>query len=497
MTIKYIDGKGQEGSLMNETQEAQASSKFQAPSSKEERARGNLRSLGSFGTADARPPEIHIRHWHDLGIEEVEPWGERVDGGTLMDELRDVMKGSVVLPMFAAETLALWVLHTYAFELRDVTAYLGISSPEKRCGKTTLLDVLGMLVNRPLPAANISPPALFRVIEEARPTLLIDEADTFLHGNDEMRGILNAGYTRKRAFVLRVGNQIKNYELRMQNEEEEEERRDASATVGGGSGLRRYSCWCPKAIASIGRLPETLMDRCIVINLHRKRADERVEKLSEEVARVLRRRCARFVRDQAEWITSHRPEIPSGLNDRAADIWSPLLTLADLGGAEWPHLARHVSVNLAVAEDGSTPIGALLADVMLSFLSAKANRRLSRELLADLKKLRDRPWRDGRKAKEIDELWLARQLRPYGVRPRMIWIGTVSGRGYEYRDLEPIFNRYITRAEVEALQEMVGGETGVQPPRPGFGPAETEFEIRTDENEKGSIWAPRWEEETG
>src|SRR5260370_1278685 len=91
-----------------------------------------------------------------------------------------------------------------AFELRDGGTYIGVESPEKRCGKTTLLSALSRLVRRPVVAANISPPAFFRVIEEARPTLLIDEADTFLHGNEEMRGILNAGYHKDTAYVLRV-----------------------------------------------------------------------------------------------------------------------------------------------------------------------------------------------------------------------------------------------------------------------------------------------------
>src|SRR5207245_6803084 len=107
----------------------------------------------------------------------------------------------------APEALAVWILHTYAFHLRDVTSYIGIESPEKRCGKTTLLTVLSELVNRPVVAANISSPAFFRVIEETRPTLLIDEGDTFLQGNDELRGILNAGYSRDTAYVLRAFSQ--------------------------------------------------------------------------------------------------------------------------------------------------------------------------------------------------------------------------------------------------------------------------------------------------
>src|SRR5882672_3594567 len=112
---------------------------------------------------------------------EVVPWPEPVDGNILLQELTRMLSRFVIPPAWAPETLALWTLHTYAFELRDVTAYLGIESPEKRCGKTTLLGVLSELVNRPVVAANISPPAFFRLIEETHPTLLIDEADTFLH----------------------------------------------------------------------------------------------------------------------------------------------------------------------------------------------------------------------------------------------------------------------------------------------------------------------------
>src|SRR5207253_1094825 len=97
--------------------------------------------------------------------------------------------------------------HTYVFQFRDVTTYIGIESPEKRCGKTTLLSVLSELVNRAVVSTNISPSAFFRVIEEASPTLLIDEGDTFLQGNDELRGILNSGYSRKTAFVVRVTNE--------------------------------------------------------------------------------------------------------------------------------------------------------------------------------------------------------------------------------------------------------------------------------------------------
>src|SRR6185369_13282247 len=119
-----------------------------------------------------------------------EPWPEPVDGKSLLDALCRALGRFVVLPRFAQEILALLTLHTYAFELRDITTYIGIESPEKRCGKTTLMTVLSELVNRPEAAANISSPAFFRTIEETHPTLLIDESDTHLKGNHQLRGIL-------------------------------------------------------------------------------------------------------------------------------------------------------------------------------------------------------------------------------------------------------------------------------------------------------------------
>jgi hypothetical protein len=160
---------------------------------------------GQQPRAAARSPSTYAPDSADW-LRETDPWPKPVDGAELLHQLTCTLQRFVVMPKWAPETVALWILHTYAFELRQVSTYLGVDSPEKRCGKTTLLTVLTELVNRPVVASNISPPALFRAIEEVRPTLLIDEADTLLSGNDEIRGILNAGYSRKTAFVLRVSH---------------------------------------------------------------------------------------------------------------------------------------------------------------------------------------------------------------------------------------------------------------------------------------------------
>src|SRR6266853_54018 len=109
----------------------------------------------------------YLNHFH-----QIEPWPEPVDGKLLLKEIAQRLRRFVVLPKWAAETLALWVLHTYAFLLRNVSTYVGIESPIHRCGKTTLMTLMSELVNRPEPAANISSAVLYRAIEELRPTLL-------------------------------------------------------------------------------------------------------------------------------------------------------------------------------------------------------------------------------------------------------------------------------------------------------------------------------------
>src|SRR5207249_230683 len=128
--------------------------------------------------------------------------------------------------------------------------------------------------------------------------------------------------------------------------------------------LAKFSCWCPKVMAAIGRLPDTLADRCIMIRMQRKTPKEQCERLRNLEATDLKRQCARFVTDHASQIAVAQPEIPSSLNDRAADIWEPLLALADLAGGDWPELARQAAVSLS-ASTQSNPVATLLLDIFL------------------------------------------------------------------------------------------------------------------------------------
>jgi putative DNA primase/helicase len=175
---------------------------------------------------------------------EVEPWPEPVDGARLLTEIVATIRRYVVCDAPTAQAVALWIVMTWLMDVLNVAPLAVVSSPQKRCGKTQLLAIIDRLAYRALAAGNISAAAVFRAIEQWSPTLIIDEADAFMKQDENLRGLLNAGHTRDTAFVIR--------------------------TVGDDHVPKRFSVWGPKAIAGIGRLADTLMDRAIVLPMRRK-----------------------------------------------------------------------------------------------------------------------------------------------------------------------------------------------------------------------------------
>ena len=399
-------------------------------------------------------------------LQDVEPWPEPVDGRVLLDELKSWLVLFVVLPKWAAEILALWILHTFAFLLRDTSTYIGLESPIKRCGKTTLMSVLHDLVNRPLASSNVSPSSFFHAIDELRPTLFIDEGDNLLPGNAELRGILNSGYKKKMSYVLRVANQKADRVERervgaSQRENCANQESEASAKKAGGkrSRLVSYSCFCPKVMAQIGRLPETLADRCIIIRMQRKTPEDKCKRLKTIDGTRLKRQCVRFVQDHAAEIASASPEIPAMLNDRMADICEPLIVLAELAGGPWPELARQAMVGLSESAQANDPIETLLLDIQLIFTNMGVERAFSRTLVAALNRLADRPWSEIRKGKPINDQWLGRQLQPYEIASKTMRIGKELAKGYLGADFREALQRYFTRSQVDQKPEDGGPRT--------------------------------------
>jgi hypothetical protein len=201
-----------------------------------------------------------------------------------------------------------------------------------------------------------------------------------------------------------------------------------------------------------GRLPDTLADRCIVIKMHRKRPAEPCERLRELQTTDLRRCCARFVLDHHPAIAAAHPDIPADLTDRAADIWEPLFALADLAGGPWPQSARDSAVHLTSKAQDHNATAALFLDIMAAFNEGNTERIFTRDLLQFINADPDLPWSALRDGKPMTELRLAGLLRPYGVRPKLIWVNRKALRGYLRTDFDDLFPRYIPKKQ--ALQLM-------------------------------------------
>ena len=368
-----------------------------------------------------------------LELPAIEPWPEAVNGAELLDSICAGLRRYLVLPVGSAEIIALWVVHTHAFECFECTPRLAITSPEKRCGKTTTLDVIENFVAKPLPTSNIKSAGIFRTIEMASPTLLIDEADTFLKEDEASRGILNNGHKRGGQTIRLVGE---SYEPRL------------------------FSTWCPVAIAMIGRLSDTLEDRSVSIVLRRRRPTERVQQFRSDRAQDLKqlaRKIARWTTDNREALASADP-FTGMLVNRSADNWRPLLAIADLAGGPWPKRARAVANTVETAKQDQSKRTMVLSDIR-DFFAARpeANRVASAELAGTLGAMEDRPWPEWRNGKPITPAALARLLGPFGIAPGTKRDGGHTFKGYLLSDFEEAFATYLPDQTVTPSQPNNGG----------------------------------------
>jgi putative DNA primase/helicase len=214
----------------------------------------------------------------------VVPWPDPVAGAALLNDLLATIQRFIVCERETAITASLWCTFTWLVDSAQVAPLAVITAPEKRCGKTQMLNLIGRLSRRPLVASNISPAAVFRVMEAHGPTLLLDEADSFLKENEELRGVINSGHTRQSAYVIR--------------------------TVGDDHEPRQFSTWGAKAISGIGHLAETIMDRAVILELRRKLPSESVQRLRHAEPGLFDRlasKLARYAEDAGPALNAHDP----------------------------------------------------------------------------------------------------------------------------------------------------------------------------------------------
>jgi len=355
-----------------------------------------------------------LPHW------QVEPSPLPVDGAKLLDCLRQIFRRYIVLPPGADIALALWVLHAWTMDAGEISPFLVLVSPTKRCGKTSVMILLQYLTPRSELASNITGPALFCYIEAVRPTLLIDEADSFVKDNEELRGILNSGHTKVAANVIR------------------------SVEVNGEHQPRRFSTWAPKAIATIRSLADTLEDRAIIVQLQRKPPGAKVERLrrrDNEWCAALRSQAPRWTADNFDKLVDPAPQMPEALNDRAADNWRPLVAIADLVGGEWPQLARHASITLS-GESPEETLGVMpLADCRPAFGENAVIR--SHDLVTKLAADPERSWAEYNRGKAITQRQVAKLLGAFGIiSVNVNPVGLPQGKGYRWADFEEAWERY-------------------------------------------------------
>ncbi len=351
----------------------------------------------------------------------VEPWPGPVALSDLLCEIRTQVHRFVICNKSTGILVSLWVVFTWLIDHMQVAPILVITAPEKRCGKSTLLDLVSRLACRPIVASNISPSAVFRVIEQMHPTLLIDEADTFLKENEQMRGVLNSGHTRSSAFVWRV--------------------------EGEDLEVVSFSTWAAKAISVIGHLPPTLMDRSIVATLRRKLRTETCERLrhsNPQVFKDLSSKLARFAEDEGRAFAVSRPDLPEELTDRGQDNWEPLLAIAEHAGGEWLELARSTALEVSIDQSGSQSMATeLLGDIKAIFDVKGTDWIHTTDLINALIEDESKPWSRFAGGTPITPRQVGTRLASHGISSRDIRDGHFVKKGYRAVDFKEAFSRYL------------------------------------------------------
>lgn len=374
------------------------------------------------------------------GIETLTPWPDPVDGASLAEEVRDRLRAHVVFgAALDADAATLWIFGSYLMDTWRLWPRLMVTSPTKACGKSTFLEALDAMVRRGFIASNASPAAVFRAIEAWQPTLLLDEADTWMSQNEELAGVLNSGHTRRTARVIRV-TEIKGEHLPV-----------------------AFSTWCAMAIAGIGGQRDTLMSRSIVIGLRRRLPDEPVDRLPFDLhARLLRirRQLARWAEDNAGRIGAMETEPPDCGDDRRRDNWTPLHRIASALGGAWPdRIASAYAVQAQAQDEDAAPAGVmLLNDLAEMFAARRVDRIASAEVVGDLLLLDERPWAEWRHGRPINMHGVSKLLKPFGVKPHVLKLNGSATRVYLRAEVDAAAARYTAskcnRVTSEQNQEV-------------------------------------------
>ena len=263
---------------------------------------------------------------HDMELKVVdltEPWPGPVDGLEMLKELYTTYGRPVWISDAARMMLAFWNIAEYDFKVWDKFPYLRIKSPDRNCGKSTLINTLERVVYKPFIGVSPTEASLFWLVQKEEPTLLLDNLDD-PERIKEVAGLLDEAYDANRVVPR------------------------CQSDTGKLFGYRTFG---PKVIASIRKLPGTTESRSLVVDIVRVPADK--ERQLEELCDIdptvflnLKRKILAFVEDHKAEFRSVRPARPDWLKTRDWDLWKPLFTVADIIGGPAPNWVRAAAVGL-------------------------------------------------------------------------------------------------------------------------------------------------------
>ncbi len=357
------------------------------------------------------------------------------DGSRLLDEVEAFHRRFNVFPTEAAYVaVALWDAHAHLLDCFDSTPRLAFLSPEPGSGKSRALEIVETLVPQPLVAANASAPVLFRAVStlENRPTILFDEVDTIFGpkagDNEPLRGFLNAGHHRGAGMWRCVGD-------------------------GTNQTVQEFPSFCVVAMAGLGSLPDTILTRSVIIRMRRRARNERVQpfrrRLHAPEGHALRDRLAAWADSVRHLVDGVFPDMPDEVTDRPADVWEPLIAVADAAGGEWPARARAACAQIVAAskQDDKGSIGIRLLTDLRDHVLNGIERLPTISVLDRLYALEEAPWAD-MGGKPLTSRGLAKMLGEYmtgdnkPIEPRNIKTGGAVLKGYYAADLADAWTRY-------------------------------------------------------
>ena len=368
----------------------------------------------------------------------VEP--DPLEVAALLSAVCAFVRRYVVLSDHQVVAVTLWAAHTHAIDAADCTPYLHVTAATKRAGKTRLLEVLETIVHNPWRTDRVSAAVLVRKIDAEHPTLLLDESDAALNTRSDyseaLRGLLNSGYRRRGTSSVCVGH-------------------------GAKTTCRDFSTFAAKAIAGIGRLPDTVADRSIPIMLRRRMVSESVQRWRDRDGRAeaapIADRLVRWAHSVLPWLRTARPALPDRLDDRAADVWEPLLAIAESAGEHWRIRARYAAESLHSAARDTDPVVELLTDIR-AVLSTHHGEVIATSVLLDrLVDAEDRPWGEWRRGHPLTARGLACLLEPLGIHPDRCDTPTGRLRGYRRDAFRDAIARYLPSHPSMCPQTSVSG----------------------------------------